>query len=307
MTPFFFLALLAGAGVADWVSEQGGRVERDRSGNIVAVDLTHKWVSDADLARLAGLPHLRTLALSETRVTDHSIEHLKNLPALVSFECYFCEFISDDSVAVMKSWKKLERLQLRGTKVTSKALEHLAQIPTLRSLDLSHTEIDDEGFDLLGSLTALERLAIGANRLEGSALTALKSAPSLRHLDAGGIQRVDSGLWGLALNEANLARLGELTQLISLNLSGANLNDRGLDRPGHPEAERTEMRDLSALAGLTNLEELALTRTKVTPEALMQLSKLPRLVRLRLGLTPNLTSEAIGKFAAARPACVIVH
>jgi Leucine-rich repeat (LRR) protein len=240
-------------------------------------------------------------------VTDLGMEHLRDLPTLTSFNCYFCEFIGDDAVSVMKSWKKLERVQLRGTKVTSKALEHLAQIPTLRSIDISHTEIDDEGFELLGSLTRLESLSIGANRLEGSALTALKSLPSLRSLNAGGIQRVDSGLWGLALNEANLARLGELTQLTSLDLSGANLSDRGLDRPGHPEAERTEMRDLSALAGLKQLEELSLTRTKVTPDALLQLAVLPKLKRLRLGLTPNLTSEAIEKFAAARPGCVIVR
>ena len=46
---------------ADWFEQQGARVERDARGNIVTVDLTGVWVSDADLERLSGLGNLNRL------------------------------------------------------------------------------------------------------------------------------------------------------------------------------------------------------------------------------------------------------
>ena len=92
-------------------------------------------------------------------------------------------------------------------------------------------------------------------------------------LDVGGIQRVDSGLWGLPLTDENLARIAELKQLRSLSLAGATLADRGVDRPGHPEAERSEFRDLSKLAELENLERLDLSRLPLTEETLRPLAR----------------------------------
>ena len=57
-----------------------------------------------------------------------------------------------------------------------------------------------------------------------AALPMLKLLPSLVDLDVGGLRRVDSGLWGLALSEENLARISELKQFRSLNLCGATLS-----------------------------------------------------------------------------------
>jgi hypothetical protein len=78
-----------------------------------------------------------------------------------------------------------------------------------------------------------------------------------------------------------------LKQLRVLELNGATLNDRGTDRPGHPDAERKELRDLSALGGLENLEKLDLSRLPVTAEALAALAKLPKLAEVRLGLVAD--------------------
>jgi Leucine-rich repeat (LRR) protein len=166
-------------------------------------------------------------------------------------------------------------------------------LKNLKELDLGFTEIIDEGFDKLVDLPKLERLAIGGNRLNGECLAFLKQIPTLRHLDVGGTQRVDSGLWGLSLTEQNLARLGELKQLRSLNLSAATLSDRGVDRPGHPEAERTDLQDLSALQGLVNLEILDLSRQPVTASTLKTIATLPRLTHLRLALCKKIDNRAV--------------
>ncbi len=241
-----------------------GKPVKDAAGEIVELDLSGAWVSDADMAQVAQLRHLRKLDLSHTRITDSGLEHLKPLENVTDLDCYYAEYLTEEGVAHLRNWKHLERLNLRGTKVTSKVL----------------------GFEQLSALPKLERLAIGGNRLSGAALTMLKLLPSLVDLDVGGIQRVDSGLWGLPLTDDNLERISELKQLRSLSLAGATLADRGVDKPGHPEAERSEPLNLSKLVTLENLRRLDLSRLPVDAETLAPLrARLPKL-RIRGTTTP---------------------
>ncbi|MSV29980.1 MAG: hypothetical protein EXQ52_14730 [Bryobacterales bacterium] len=258
-----------------------------------SADYAHTWITDADLSRAGASPQLRKIDLSHTKITDLGLEHLRSLQNVIDLNCLFAEYITEDGIAHLSGWKNLERLNLRGTKVTSKVFDHLAKLTALRELDLSSSQIDDEGFENLAALGKLQNLAIGGNRLNGSALPFLKLLPNLKKLDVSGIQRVDSGLWGLALTDGNLEHLGGLTQLTELDLSGANLADRGVDRPGHPEAERSELKDLSKLRGLVNLKKLDLSRTPVTAQTLETIAALPNLQELRLGYAPNIGDSAI--------------
>ncbi len=261
-----------------------GKPVKDAAGEIVELDLTGTWVSDADMAKVAKLRRLRKLDLSQTKITDSGLDHLKPLENVTDLSCYYAEFLTEDGIAHLSNWKRLERLNLRGTRITSKVFDSLAKLTSLRSLDIAFTQIEDDGFEQLSALTKLESLAIGGNRLSGASLPLLKLLPALVSLDVGGIQRVDSGLWGLPLTSENLARIAELKQLRSLSLAGATLSDRGVDRPGHPEAERSEMRDLGKLADLVNLERLDLSRLPITLEDLRALERLPKLRELRHSL-----------------------
>jgi Leucine-rich repeat (LRR) protein len=298
------LALLMWLAVTDlpsWIASEGGRTERNEAGQIVAVDLTATWITDADLEKIGRIPTLRKLNLAHTRITDAGIAHLKPLENVTELNLYYAEYITDMALAHLRGWKRLEVLNLRGVRLTSQAFEHLAQLTALRSLDISFTEIEDDGVEQLSSLIKLESLAIGGNRLSGSGLSSLKLLPALQRLDVGGMQRVDSGRWGLALSEENLGRLAELTQLRALTLTGANLNDRRVDRPGNKLAERTELPDISRLRPLRNLEFLDLSRTPVTPGALTALQDLPKLSELRLGLTSKIDDSAIDTLIALKP------
>jgi Leucine-rich repeat (LRR) protein len=268
-----------------------GVLIRDQAGEVVEAEFTDTWITDADLRRVGTYQNLRKLTLAHSKISDAGLEHLGRLRNVRELDCYYCEYVSEDGIAHLRGWKKLEKLNLRGSRVTSKVFEHLAQLTALRDLDISNTQVYDEGFEHLTTLPSLERLAIGGNLLTGTALSVLKHAPALTHLDAGGIQRVDSGLWGLALTTENLRRLGQLTKLKWLSLAGATLADRGTDRPGHPDAERAELRDLSPLRSLKDLEFLDLSRQPVTDEAMKALSGMPQLKEVRLNMTPKLTSR----------------
>lgn len=284
--------------LAFWVPIDRAVEVKDAAGNVVELDLTSSWATDADLARVGRLPHLKKLDLSETKVTDAGLRHLRGLKNVRDVSLYYAEYFTDDGLANLKGWTELERLNLRGSRVTSKAMEHIAHLKNLRELDLGFTEINDEGFEHLLGLEKLEKLSIGGNRLTGQCLLVLKQMAALRDLDVGGIQRVDSGLWGLPLTETNLARIGELKQLRRLTLAAATISDRGVDRPGHPEAERSELADLSALSGLAELEYLDLTRQPVTANALKGVAALPKLRELRVALSKGLDAGAVAQFKA---------
>ncbi len=282
------------AGGADWFERQGARTERDaRTGDVVAVDLTGVWVSDADLERLAGYAKLERLVLAHTRITDAGFAHLAALRGVRELDCYYAEFFSADALAHLAGWQSLERLVLRGTRVTGKAFEHIAHLKALRALDVGHTQIDDAGLDLLAELPALESLALGGNRVSAAGLAQLRLLKGLRHLDLSGVQRVDSGEWGIVLNPATLGEVGGLTGLRSLNLAGATLNDTGADRPGLKESVRQTIEGLDRLAKLVNLESIDLSRLPLSAAALAPLAGLPKLRELRASLAPTLGEPAV--------------
>ena len=284
--------VMAVCGAADWFEQQGARLERDGRGEIASLDLTGAWVSDADLERIAGLTKLNRLVLAHTRVTDAGFAHLASLKTVRELDCYYAEFFTADALAHLGGWQSLEHLVLRGTRATSKALEHIARLKGLRSLDLGHTQIDDANLDLLAELPLLETLALGGNRISAGGLAQLRLLKGLRHLDLSGVQRVDSGEWGIGLNRATLGEIGGLTGLRSLNLAGATLNDAGGDRPGLKESIRQNIEGLDRLSQLRNLEVLDLSRLPLSAAALAPLAALPRLRDLRASLAPSL-GEAV--------------
>ena len=73
-----------------------GKPVKDAAGEIVELDLTGTWVSDADMARVAKLRHLRKLDLSQTKITDSGLEHLKSLENVTDLSCYYAEFLTED-------------------------------------------------------------------------------------------------------------------------------------------------------------------------------------------------------------------
>ncbi len=320
VTPFL------AATAADWPERDGARLERNARGEVIAADFTGTWVSDDDLARLAPLfPKLEKLTLAHTRLTDAAFPHLAALTGVRELDCYYAEFFTADALAHLASWQKLERLSLRGTRVTSKAFEHIARLKNLRSLDIAYTQIDDARLDLLAELTHLESLALGGTPLTAAGLAQLRLLTNLRHLDISGVQRVDSGEWGVALNPAAFAEIGALAGLRTLNLAGATRTDAGADRPGLKESVRATIEGTSALGKLAQLELLDISRLPISAAALAPLAELPKLIELRASLAPllgeaavpvllrfpaltrvrvdgSLPPEAMQKLSAARPA-----
>ncbi len=101
-----------------------GRPVKNAAGEVIELDLTNSWVTDADMAKVAQFRELRKLNLSQTKITDSGLEHLATLENVTDLNCYFAEYLTEDGIAHLSNWKHLERLNLRGTKVTSKVFDY---------------------------------------------------------------------------------------------------------------------------------------------------------------------------------------
>lgn len=286
-------AFSADRDIASWVEGQGGRAVLDAQGRIIAVDLSATWIADSDLNRLTPVKSLIKLNLGHTRISDLAFDAIRRIESLADLDLYYAEFFTDDGLAKLKNTAHLGSLNLRGTKVTSKAFETIAKLKSLKQLDIAYTQIDDSGVELLAELPLLEKLSIGGNRIGVPAVSALKLCPSLKVLDVSGVQRVDSGEWGLPVTAAMFAELGTLPRLVSLNLSGATLTDRGADRPGQKESIRTKLTGLSGLCNAGKLATLDLSRTPVDPEGIAQLKTCSNLHQLSIAMAPNLDDSVV--------------
>lgn len=207
----------------DWIDRLSGKVIRDEDQPgrpIIAVDLSHSTVTDADLKRLARFTELQSLELSFTDVTDEGLEHLRVLV-------------------------NLEHLDLTNTDTTYAGLKHLKQLVMLQNLVLSDQEADgltDAGLEDLKALTRLRCLDLGFG-LTDRALKMLREIDMLHVL--------------AQATTADGKRPKRQEEVQSMLLFCPKLTGVGLKE----------------LAGLRNLQTLALVDAKITDDDLDELRK----------------------------------
>ena len=220
-------------------------------------------MTDAVLARIAGLEHVTSLQLGGSKaLTDDGVRHLARMP-------------------------QLRHLDLSGTQLTDRALEVLRALPALESLSLSWTRVTDAGCAHLSGCQRLQRVDLSGTSTGDGAIQALAGKPALRHFRSGG-EVTDAGLPLLHQfpifktwhgGEVVIALLSPMHEPNSLALRGT-FTDRGLA-------------NLAGLDGLFGLDvgdsDLAITAAGLAP-----LASLPHLGFLSF----NATDEAMPTIAA---------
>src|SRR5215469_14721187 len=169
-----------------WITNLGGRIERDSAGRVVAVNLRGAWISDVEMIELARLPDLERLDLSHTRITDEGMLNLRPAPKIRDLKLFYSEWITDQGMTAIKEWKSLRRLDVRGTRISDGTLEIGGHMPQLEALDIAHTEVTDVGLEKLITLTNLKELSLGRGRLTNAGLIMLRMLPQLTYLDLSG-------------------------------------------------------------------------------------------------------------------------
>ena len=172
------VALTAVLGLRAWrISEQlpaaeelrrlGGGVYWD-NGYATKVSFARR-TEDADLVYLDGLPRLKTVHLSNSRVTDAGLLHLAG-------------------------HRDLESLDLGETAVTDRGLAHIAGLTQLRNLDLSNTRVTDAGLVYLRGMTEMGYLDLRETAVTDAGLPHLTHMRRMGYLGLYGTAVTDSGL-----------------------------------------------------------------------------------------------------------------
>jgi Leucine rich repeat/Leucine Rich repeat len=151
------------------IRKAGGVVqvdEADPAKPAVRVDLAGDKVSDADLAPLEALTHLRRLNLDGAHITDAGLAHVQRLGKLQKLYLAHTP-VTDAGLARLEDLTRLEVLDLAGAAITDAGLAHLEDMPKLQVLDLSHTQITGAGLAHLKKLDGLRELYLVGDKPEG--------------------------------------------------------------------------------------------------------------------------------------------
>lgn len=278
-----------------WIARLGGKIERDPTGRIVAVNLRGCWINDAEMIELARMPDLERLDLSHTRISDEGMLNLKPAPKIKELKLFYSEWITDQGMTAIKGWKRLKRLDVRGTRISDGTVEIVSHMPGLEALDIAHTEVTDVGLENLITLINLKELAVGRGRLSNAGLVVLRMLPTLTLLDLSGSRPTSpdsprGGGGGLGIPEETLKAMTELKGLRTLYLGFSSIS---------PD-------QLRILAVLEKIEKLGLQGcNRVDDTALVELAKWKSLKYVDVQEAP-VTEKGLAELRKAKPDLKII-
>jgi len=172
-------------GRIEWSSEMEGQVR----GQVVGISLANAGrmgrVTDADVRRLARLPRLESLDLSQCgSVTGAGLQVLAGLTALEHLYLGDGEIpgprVTDAELVNVSRLTRLKSLSLAGSSITDAGLARLKGLNNLEHIDLKGTRVTDAGLATLKQLPRLQCVFLERTCVTGqAALDLLRARPGL--------------------------------------------------------------------------------------------------------------------------------
>lgn len=240
--------------------------------------LNCRSLDDAMVASLARLSHLRSLALTNTAITDDGVKTLvDSFPGLVELDLSSNTGLTGAAMKSLSSLADLERLDLVQTRFNDLHTRRLKKLEKLRMLDLrGNMEAGDTTLGIVGKLPALEAFKHRSTIVSDDGLENLAESKTLRSLLA----------QDFAISNASGRHLAAIPTLESLEI----FRCQGFGSEG-----------VLALAPLAKLERLTLRDLpEVDDSALSVMAQLPNLKRLYLHELPSVSDEGLAHLAAAK-------
>lgn len=246
-------------------------------GDLTQLDLGGRTLTDRQLGFVAAIPSLEYLRLSDCRgITSRGMEQLKGLPnsCYVDYSYFGCEGDGPNSPDRKDG---SEQGSIFGSSSSNgQGLGRLRSVPQLRRLTFYEAEFDDAEMSELGRLSQVQCLS-------------LSKCPQI----------TDRGF-------RELSRLTDLSVLELDDLPG--LTDEGLSALAHLKsltrlslrALRTRGATFRLLTDLPKLEDISISDTPISDEALLDLAEIKGLKRVYCSQTA-ITPDGIAAFKALRP------
>jgi len=281
---------------------------------------------DAQVAQLAGLGRLRSLAITNSGIGDAGVETIAaSFPDLVELDLSSNVNLTGAAMRSIATLAKLERLSLVQTRFNDLHTRRLAKLPELEVVDLrGNMEAGDLTLGVLGELPRLRALKHRSPLVTDEGIAALAASGTLESLLAQDFAITDasgphlaalSGLTSLEIfrcpgfGTEGLLALAPLDKLARLTLRDLpQVRDPGLAVLAElPALERLSLHELASVgdAGLTGLaaagelEALDIWSVpQLTDETVAVIARLPKLRELSIRET-GATEAALDLLAAA--------
>jgi Leucine-rich repeat (LRR) protein len=240
--------------------------------------LNCRGLTDDMVASLAGLTKLRSLALTNTAITDEAVETIvESFPDLVELDLSSNTGLTGAAMKSISSLASLERLDLVQTRFNDLHTRRLKKLENLRVLDLrGNMQAGDMTLKIIGELPALAAFKHRSTIVSDDGLENLAESKTLRSLLA----------QDFLISSESGKHLAAIPTLESLEI----FRCQGFGSEG-----------VLALAPLDKLERLTLRDLpEVDDAALAVLAELPNLRRLYLHELPSVGDAGLAHLAAAK-------
>ena len=220
------------------------------------------------------MQQLERLDLSGTKITNHGLLALKNLPKLQYLGLGNTK-VSGEGIQFLQQLKNLRELSLSKSKISGPDLAPLGGLNKLKALDLSGTTMTSADLAMLPQIDALERLQLNNQVREGHiddlAIQYLQKQPSLKVLDLH---------WNW-LTDGCAKFLSNLKHLKRLDISDSYFGAKGL----------------AEIAKSLNLYELEARHLTLDNDSIRALQNCPNLRLLNIAQCDGVTDDTVALIA----------
>ncbi|PQO46271.1 hypothetical protein [Blastopirellula marina] len=180
--------------------------------------------SHEHLKRLPALGTLRWVGLSDTRLSDDSLQPLTKIMFLSALNISRVELESEEALAPLRQLKDLKILNLVDLPIDDSLFDKIAPLKHLEQLTLDKSKKSPElvdpqkAMETIGSLSNLKYLRLMNLPVSNEALQSISRATQLEELMCDGSQITDAGVQHLL----------KLKKLNHLRIHGAQLTDESI-------------------------------------------------------------------------------
>jgi Leucine-rich repeat (LRR) protein len=145
------------------------------------LNLENTGITDADMASVRRLHHVRVLCLYGTRITDAGMAQLRTMTGLRTLNLDGTK-VTDVGVLGLRQLTQLEKLGLGNTSITDNGGAVVSCFPHLKQLDLWNTRIGNATVARVSELKHLEWLELRGTRVTSEGVQVLTNLVNLRDL-----------------------------------------------------------------------------------------------------------------------------
>jgi ribosomal protein L15 len=282
----------------------------------------YRDLNDVDVAKLTGLKNLKTLVLTNSRITDAALKTIAEaFPDLVSLDVAYSTQLTNAATREIAKLQQLETLNVRYCDFSDFGMMNIAKLPKLKILDIrANMQVGDGGLGTLAKLPALRNLKHRGTSVTDAGMQSLVAAKTLDTLEiqdfaitgqSGQYIRQMEKLTSLIIFRCESFDSSGVLALEGLKLHRLTLRGLPIDNEamkvfsGLPTLKRLYLNELSSIsdAGIRNLESLKdlelleIWESPITDESLGTIAKLASLKTLIIRVT-DITDAGLEKLLA---------